>query len=214
MSTLPDPKRLESMRAAFAKPLEPVSPLPSNALMASIVLTSFIIFCILISSPLGFNGFHAFTIFQKLVYYGVVLVFGALFSVASVEHIIPGAKRHFNIWTLTLGSLLAITLLSLFLFPDYSLDGFVKNGFPCLQLALISAMFSGILGFWASRKGLLTSPLPSAVLMASFAGLTGVGVLALHCPVQNWVHILAWHLGAIPIAGLAGWLLGMRVSGD
>ena len=200
MSTLPDPKRLENMRAVFTQELDPVRPLPSNVVMTSIALVGFVAFCILVAWPVGLYGFQEFSLSQKAIYYTVVLAFAALFSLASVEHMIPGAKRHFGIWALVGAALLGVVLLAFFLFPAHSLENFVKTGYPCLRLGLISAALSGLLGFLASRKGLFTSPVSSAVLLAAFSGFAGVGVLALHCPIQNWAHIVTWHLGAIPIA--------------
>jgi hypothetical protein len=213
MNTSPDERRLENMRAVFTHDLKPVRPLPSNALMASVALIGFLVFCVLAAWPAGLYGFNTFSFAEKVVYYTVVLAFAVLFSVASVEHMIPGAKRHFRVSVLVVGALLGVLLLAIFLFPNHSLENFARIGYPCLRLGLISAAIGGALGFWASRKGLFTSPLASAVLLASFSGFAGVGVLALHCPVQNWAHIVVWHLGAIPIAGAVGWLLGMRVSG-
>ena len=212
MSTLPNPKRLEEMRAAFAQPNLPVRPLPSNKVMVSIALLGFAILCILIAWPVGFFGFQTFSVAQKLGYYGIVLVFAALFSVTAVEHMIPGAKRHLRSWALIGCSLAALVAVSPLILPEHSLNQFVKFGIPCLRLGLVSAVLSGVLGFWATRKGLFTSPFESAVLLGFFAGLTGVGVLALHCPIQNWVHMVTWHLGAMLIAGIGGALLGMRVG--
>jgi hypothetical protein len=46
----------------------------------------------------------------------------------------------------------------------------------------------------------------------AFAGLTGVGVLALCCPILNTPHILVWHLGVVLVAMFAGGIAGLALT--
>ena len=53
------------------------------------------------------------------------------------------------------------------------------------------------------RRGYLTEPIRGAVAGGAFAGLVGLAVLSLHCPVSNAPHVLAWHLPVV-LVGVAG----------
>jgi len=98
------------------------------------------------------------------------------------------------------------------LFSDHSTVRFVSQGIPCLRLGVISALVSGLLGWRLLQRGYLVSPRETIVLYGFFAGLVGVAVLALHCPIRNSLHVLVWHLGAMVLAGLLGLLLGWFIE--
>jgi hypothetical protein len=94
------------------------------------------------------------------------------------------------------------------IFSNYGTSNFVTSGIPCLRLGSISALISGVLGWRLLRRGYFVSPRETILLFSFFAGLVGVAVLALHCPIRNSLHFLVWHLGAMVLAGIAGWFLG------
>jgi hypothetical protein len=73
-------------------------------------------------------------------------------------------------------------------------------------------LIGGLLGWRLLQRGYLVSPRETIVLYGFFAGLVGVAVLALHCPIRNSLHVLVWHLGALVLTGFVGLLMGKFIE--
>jgi hypothetical protein len=204
----PDAAAVERMGAQLAASLKPVRPLPSNATLCTIGICVFVVFSLIGAKAVGLNAFAVLSGGQMVLYYGVLLLFTGLFSRAVIERMIPGSKHVMRSTALSLIAIAAVGLLALMLFKDHGTERFVAQGIPCLRLGVITAFVSGVLGWRLLKRGYLVSPRETITLYGLFAGLLGAAVLALHCPILNSLHVLAWHLGAMLLAGLAGLLLG------
>jgi hypothetical protein len=204
----PSAERLATIGNQLRAALQPVRPLPSNALLIGIGLSVFLLLSVIVASATGLKAIHVLTGGQMALYYGTVCLFAALFARATVERMIPGAKRFAPSSLLAALALTGLGLLVFSMFEERGTDNFVARGIPCLRLGAISALLSGLLGWRLLRKGYLVSPRETITLYGFFAGLVGIAVLALHCPIQNSLHIVVWHIGAMLLAGCAGFLLG------
>jgi hypothetical protein len=58
------------------------------------------------------------------------------------------------------------------------------------------------------RHGAILSPKLTAATAGGFAGLIGLTVLEVHCPILNRYHILIWHMGVVLLSMLGGLSLG------
>jgi hypothetical protein len=199
---------LEKIGAQFSTSAKPVRALPSNFTLWAISFGIFIALALIVAKVVQFKAIAVLSYAQMIVYYGVLLLFGALFSRAVIERMIPGAKRLLPSAVLSIAALVVLGILVAVLFADRSMENFVSRGIPCLMLGVISALMSGFLGWRLLQRGYLVSPRETITLYGFFAGLVGVSVLALHCPILNSLHVLVWHLGAMVLAGLVGFFLG------
>jgi hypothetical protein len=197
--------RISAQLAVSAKP---VRPLPSNAVLWAIGFGIFVPISCIVAALVGFKAIAVLSAGEMTLYYGLVLLFAGLFARAVTERMIPGEKRILRPSVLWIVSLTVLGLLMAGLFSDHSTLSFVSQGVPCLRLGIIGALVSGFLGWRLLRRGYLVSPCETMLLYGFFAGLVGVAILALHCPIRNSLHFLVWHLGAMVVAGLAGLLLG------
>ena len=195
---------LQSVTGSIASSLQPVRPLPSDASLISLCMALFVAFSVLVAALFGFGGFQHLTPGERTLYYSVILICAVAFSVVTVQEIIPGAQRRIAPAFVVTGSLLVLALVSVFLFPSFALGHFVRLGIPCLRLGVACAAVSGALAVPLLRKGFLSSPAKAGATIGCFAGLTGVAVLAFHCPIKDSLHIVVWHLGAMAIGGLVG----------
>jgi hypothetical protein len=205
----PDEKRLEEIRGLLTSRLSPVRPLPSNPVLIALALASFALIPLLATMYSGHGALRVLSVFQMVVYFGSFLLLAILFAMAVMEQIIPGCKRWVKPGVLMAGAALFLVALAPVLFENFALDGFVKNGVPCLTFGTICAAVGGALGFFLIRKGFLTSPLEAGVLTGCFAGLSGVTALGFVCPFLNAPHILVWHFGTMAIGTTAGALIGV-----
>ena len=204
----PDGKHLSQIQSLITASLKPVRPLPSNRTLVWTLLIVFTAFSLITAIPVGYKGFHVLNAYERFAYYGLILIGAAWFSIATVQEMIPGSKHKSSPgWTI-LATMLSLTVLVSVLFHNFNLDRFVPLGIPCLRLGSLCALVSGALSWFLLRKGFFVSPVSAIALVGFFAGLTGVAVLALHCPIQNSAHILVWHLGAMVLGGLGGAAVG------
>jgi hypothetical protein len=203
-----DQQQIHRFQQLVAKSLKPVRPLPSDRKLIWTFLGLFTAFSLVAAIPFGYYGFRVLSPYQRTFYYGILLLLAILFAVATAHEMIPGSKRRINSSWLILAAACILPLLVFALFPDFEVDRFAALGIPCLRLGLVCALLSGSLLWLVSRKGFFLSPVAGVATVGLFAGLAGVAVLALHCPIHNWPHIVAWHLGAMALGGVGGTIFG------
>ena len=189
-----------------------VRPLPSNAILLTISLSLFAIISFALAAVVKFKAFAALSAGEMALYYGAIGLCALLFGRAVVERMIPGEKRLIRSFVLWIAALAVLGVVMGILFSDHSTVGFVASGVPCLTTGAISALVSGVLGWRLLRRGYLVNPRETILLYGFFAGLVGIAVLALHCPIRNSLHFLVWHLGAMILAGIAGLLVGNYIE--
>lgn len=208
----PGPELAERMITGLPRECPPVRPLPSDRALTFLIFAAFAVFCLVVSAAVGFFGFDAMRPADRGVYYGLIAVFGLLFSAGLVTGAIPGAKVRAPAGWLETGAALAVTLAVWWMFPRFGQEQFMKHGIPCLRLGCICAAVFGALGVMVLRRAYVTELRRTALLLACFAGFSGVAVLSLHCPLLDAGHIIVWHLGAMAVSALAGAVIGMRLE--
>ncbi len=203
-----DQERVDRIQKVIAASLTRVRPLPSDWTLVWSLLALFIAFSLIAAIPVGYNGFHVLDAYRRSAYYGLILLCAAFLAITAVQEMIPGSQRKITPrWTIV-AAMLSLALLAWLLFQNFNLDRFVPLGIPCLRLGVICAVISGALFWLIVRKGFFSSPVAAWAAVGFFAGLAGVAVLALHCPIQNSAHIIVWHLGAMAVGGVGGALVG------
>jgi hypothetical protein len=204
----PSPERMETIASQFGAAFKAVRPLPSNAVLLTISLGIFLALSLIVASVTGLKAISVLSDGQMVLYYGALLLFAILYSRATIEQMIPGSKRVTSTYLLPVLAVCVLGLLLFVLFQNRSTENFVSQGLPCLKLGALTALLTGLLGWRLLYRGYLVAPREALTLYGFFAGLAGVAVLALHCPILNSLHILVWHIGAMLLAGIAGLLLG------
>ncbi len=204
----PERARLQRIQEVLGAPLKSVRPLASDRVLTWQFFAMFVAFSMLVALPFGYNGFHALNGYQRFAYFAVISIDAGWLALTVVREMIPGSKRKASAWWAIVAALASLALLAALLFHNFDLDQFVTRGVPCLRLGSLCAILSGGLFWFIFRKGFFTSPVGAGASIGVFAGLTGVAVLALHCPIENAAHIIVWHLGAMVLGGSVGALAG------
>jgi hypothetical protein len=184
--------------------LEPVLPLPSNAVLVVSGIVLFAVIALLSASDVGLAGFRRLDLWQKLVIYPAIIVSVVPLILSVIAARIPGSRAPMPFPFPILIPLIVLTIVTPILFPAFGLSNFVRDGVPCLRLGTICAVVPGFLTGAFLRRGFVTHPARAALTGGALAGAVGVAVLALHCPIQNTPHILVWHLGVIVTAAAIG----------
>ena len=207
---VPDSGRLDRIRKTLAASVKPVRPLPSNAVMMMMCVGAFAGLAILLAFPAGFSGFAKMSASGRWMDYSALLLIALVMAGSVVEQMIPGSRRTMRpVWLIVIAMLL-LSVASLVLFPDSGLDAhpFVSRGIPCLRYGVLCAIPGGALTWILMRCGFVTDPVSGAISAGAFSGLLGTAALALHCPILNAAHIIAWHVGVIVVTSLAGVVIG------
>lgn len=208
----PDPARVAQMRARLMESAAPVRPLPSNGAMMALCVGVFVLLAVVLTIPFGFQGFARLTAGAAAIEYSVVLLLALTLSGVVVGQMIPGSRR---VLSPMAGVFIVVVLLSAMaslLFPDFGIRDFIHQGIPCLRLGTLCALPAAGLAGYAMKRGFVTDPFQASVAGGALAGLLGIGVLALHCPILNASHIIAWHVAVIAVTSFIGAVLGWSLS--
>ena len=207
-----DPRRLAMIRDRMAADTVPVKPLPSDRVLIGSLTAFFLAFSLLAAWLVSMKGLQALTANQAVFYYGLILVCAVEGAAVVVGEMIPGSamRARRRIWIAA--SAVALPLLCVALFNNYSANRFIHFGLGCLEIGSASALVAGVLISLIVRKGFFASQRSAARSTGFFAALAGVAVLALHCPLLSVAHIIVWHFGVLLLGWLMGDLVGRRLE--
>lgn len=202
-----DPALLARVSAGIASNLKPVRPLPSASMLALALFLITAGLSVISAWALGFHGIEQLTASDVAVIFPALLFFTAIASVLNVSEMIPGARRLTSPSRLLLIILFTWIAVDLALFQNYNMGEFVKEGVPCLRAGLAVAAPTGIAGWLVLRRGFAVDRTAAGLAAGTLAGIAGLAMLELHCPILRTMHIMVWHTAVIPVSALAGALL-------
>ena len=208
----PDPEKLAKLEQRLNASLKPVRPLPSDAVLVLLCILAFTALAVAGTVPVGFFGLFALAPYQMGVLYSLVIVSAVLLALALVSQMIPASRQ--RVWP-ALALLFPLVMLVIavpMIFPDLGTAHFFDQGMPCLLLGTSAAVPGALFTWLFVSRGWVTNPFETALLAGGFSGLVGVGVLSLHCPILNSVHVLTWHLAVLVVAVAGGALAGLWMS--
>jgi hypothetical protein len=61
---------------------------------------------------------------------------------------------------------------------------------------------------WILRRGFVLDWSKAGIVAGTLAGLTGLGMLELHCPNLKAIHVMVWHVAVVIVSGAAGFAIG------
>jgi hypothetical protein len=196
-----EPQQLARIQARLAAGLKPVRPLPSDRVMIVWSVCLALVLVIAGSAVVGYAGLNALNAFQRAIYLPVLLLEMILLSSAVVHEIVPGSRRAVPSYVALALSLAGVALVAIGLFHKFTIHNFVAEGLTCFTIGSLSAFIAGLVAALLVRRGFLSAPVRAGAIAGALAGLVGVGILTVFCPLQNSAHVLVWHIG--PMVGAA-----------
>jgi hypothetical protein len=137
----------------------------------------------------------------------VLLATAGIAAVASTREISPaGARRMARSAFVLTALILAVAFAGLF--HDYDTSRFVTEGVPCLNAGLLFALPAALVIWLLLRRGFVLDWRAAGIAAGTLAGLSGIGVLEVHCPILKAPHVMFWHLAVVLVSGVAGFFLG------
>jgi hypothetical protein len=128
---------------------------------------------------------------------------GVLLAGQALRHAVPGMESERVAGVLGLGALGGALLLREPIQGALSMEAFVALGAPCAGTALGLAA-----GPWAAlvialRRGAPLSAARAGALAGGAAAVLAFLLLRLRCPVDEVLHVVAWHALPVVVAGVA-----------
>jgi hypothetical protein len=137
----------------------------------------------------------------------IIPVLGILIWTAAfvcVAEAIPGSRHPLAPWTLLAAGCAVLAAEFIWLFPDYRMERFVPRGVACLEAGVLFALPASAAAAFVLRRGFPVHSAAAGLAKGTLAGLAGVAVLELHCPIFQAPHVLVWHIGVLAVCGLLG----------
>ena len=207
-----DPALVNRISRSILPGLQPVRPMPS----APVIVAALLLLCLGVgitgASILGMYGIRKLSFLESASVFAVVGLLACLAAGQSAAEMVPGSRRLVN--PAVLAGAGCVTLIAVFalLFGGYAMDGFVKQGFPCLRAGLLHALPAGGGAWLILRRGFAVNRTAAGLAAGTLAGLAGVTMLELHCANLRAIHVMAWHVAVVPVSAVAGALLAHALT--
>jgi len=198
-------------RSAILNDLRPVRPLPSSWILTLLFAGTFAALAAGSGALLGPHGFYALNGLERAAIYPTLIALALVAAMACSRQMRPagGARRGGVALLLVLACFPAVASA---LFRGYSTVDFVPGGIPCLRAGLLVALPTAILVTWILRRGFVLDWSAAGLAGGILSGLTGLGMLEVHCPNLEAIHILLWHLGVVAFSAALGCAVGWIVD--
>jgi hypothetical protein len=203
-----DPDAIERAKAALPGRIVPVRPLAPPSMFLLAFLAAFAVISVACASLLGMAGLRALDDFQRAVIFPLLVLVAAIAALAAAREMRPAGGRRIGRFALaasTAGLLAAFA----FLLRDYATPNFVPQGIRCLVAGLVCAIPTAAILYLFLRRGFVLDWPSAGLALGTLAGLSGVAMLEMHCPILQAPHVMFWHVAVVPLAGTGGWLLGV-----
>jgi len=186
--------------------LEPVRRLPSAGVIALGLVFVLIVVATFGATFLGFS--QVLSVSERVLIFWLVGSLAAWTAAASAAAMVPGSRSRLDPRILLAIGTAAFFLVFPILFHDYRFDRFFSEGISCLLNGLFAAAVAGVLLWLVVRRGVFLNPPAAGVAIGTLAGLAGLAMLELHCPILKAMHLMVWHTAVIPLSALVGYLIG------
>jgi hypothetical protein len=193
--------------AALLKDLRPARRLASPMTLALLFLAVFAAVAFLFAARLGLGGIHALSAAQRANIFPLLLAAAGFAALGLTREMRPASGRHLGAAALAV-CLAGFPLLFLANFRSLGMAHFVREGWPCLKAGVMVAIPAGLIAALILRRGFVLSWKMAGLAAGTFAGLTGLAMLELHCPNLNVLHIVVWHVAVVATSAAMGLATG------
>jgi len=202
-----DPAILARISGSIGGSLRAVRPLPPQWVQ----VTALVLVCVAVASAggtlLGLHGIQKMSATEIGLILPILGIFIWLAAAVSVSEMIPGSRRRTSPRIMLASACVTLTAVFALLFHDHGTEDFIPQGVACLTAGLILAILAAFVSWLILRRGYAVDSLAAAFAQGVLAGLAGVGMLELHCPNFEALHVMVWHTAVLPLSGAAGALL-------
>lgn len=203
-----NPAVIGRAKAAILEKLAPVRPIAPPWVFSSAFLAVFAAISLLAAWLLGMRGLRVLSGIERAVIFPVLVASAAIAAVGSTREMRPAAGRRIGAIALAV-SLAALLASFAVLLRDYNTENFVAEGIRCLIAGVVCAIPAAAVMYLFVRRGFVLNLPAAGLAVGTLAGLAGVAMLELHCPILKAPHVMFWHVAVIPVCAFGGLLVGV-----
>ena len=210
-----------SLIDALADDLRPVRVVRASrkVVSASVFIVLYILVAIVALKPRTEFASEISDWAYRLEILGGFLFWGGAYAYAVAASLPGRSGRRSARWLPTAAMIIGAVFLGAGLFgvnPAFSASehfriGLDPAGRACAFSVLAVAVIPLVLSVLGMRRLAPIQPRRVAAALAIAAGFSGATVLAVHCPVDEWLHIAVWHLGPVLALAILGFASGWKL---
>jgi len=198
---------LHRLEDALLKDLRPAPALAPRWVFLLRFLLLFAGFAAFSAAILGLHGLHVLGGMQRLLIISSLLLAGWLAATEAARAMRPASGARLGGLALLLATA-GFLLLFAGILQHYSPRHLVAEGVPCLLAGLCVAAPVGCLAAFLLRRGFVLDWSRAGLAAGVLAGLSGLGMLELHCPNLKAIHAMVWHVAVVACSSAIGYLAG------
>jgi len=141
---------------------------------------------------------------QAIVTLNSVAVGAVLAAYSLVNLLLPGSLHRIPPARLPLFIAIVFVTATVVLFKFQHELHFWAGVWWCIRTGTRFGALAAVPLWFVQRRGAVLSPVMTGLASGVFAGLVGLMILEIHCPILDAWHILLAHLGVLVILALAG----------
>jgi hypothetical protein len=198
---------LERVRASILPGLKPVKPMAKPRVWIAALLLVFLAIALAGAARMGMYGLRVLHPAGGALIFTLLAAAAVLSAIVLARQMVPAGGRLLPPAILATASVAAFLAAFAFLFRGYDLYHFA-GGVSCLEAGLIHAAVSALLIALILRRGFVLDRVAAGTAAGTLAGLVGLAVLELHCPILKAVHVLVWHTSVVVLSAAGGAAVG------
>jgi hypothetical protein len=198
-----DSATLERLHASVPASLPRVRPLAPAGVYALLFAAIWAAVAVAGAAVLGMKALPLLGAGERAAIFTVFAAAASLAALAAARSMRPGAKTPGGIVVSTV-AVVAVEAVFFALFDDFHAGRFVRSGIACLSAGLACSAPAGALIWMIVKRGYVVDPLSAGTSIGAAAGMAGLTMLALHCPLKTIPHLAVWHAAVLACAVAAG----------
>jgi len=208
-SAVPTADRVKAIENFIEADLKPVRPLAPESLYLAFLAGVFVVACLASFYFIpGVNGWKVLSNLQRPAVFAPLLLSAGVLAFFLVRQMTPGAAHTRDTAAWGAGLLLLLAVLVAVLFRPQPESTFLADNVTCFIGGMKFAIPAGVATGLVLIRGAGLMPRLAGAAAGALAGLAGLAVLEIHCPILNVYHIVVAHISVVLACSIGGFFLG------
>jgi len=205
LSAVPE-QRVKQIEGVMVANLRPVRPLASRGIYFAAFAGIFVAVCVASWLGIPARGWQALSDLQRTLVFAPMIAIAALLAFSLVRQMTPADGYSRSTAMLAASLFLWLLVFMLLVFRPLPEPAFLYDAEGCFRMGMMFAIPAAIMVAWLFSRGAPLHPGLAGATAGGLAGLTGLAVLEIHCPILNLYHILTAHVSVTLVCALLGYI--------
>jgi hypothetical protein len=185
--------------------MRPVHPLASASIYFAAFAGIFVAICVGSWLAIPVRGWEALSDLQRALVFAPLIAIAALLAFSLARQMTPAAGYSRSAAMFAASLFLWLLVFMLLVFRPMPEVAFVHGAEACFRLGMLFAVPAAIMVAWVFSRGAALHPRLAVTTAGALAGLTGLAVLEIHCPLLNLYHVFMSHISVTVVYAFLGY---------